>query len=74
MGSIARMELKLPSKFRDVFWPSPPTSNLKSFFSKAKGLNPPPPLNADRSTAVLMLSLTLQTIHQFDYFRGYLMR
>ena len=38
MGSIARMDLKLPSKFRDVSWPSPATPNL-NFFSKVKGLN-----------------------------------
>ena len=32
MGSIARMDPKLPSKFRDVSWPSPPTPNSKLIF------------------------------------------
>ena len=46
MGSIARMDPKLPSKCWDVSWPSPPTPSSKSFFSKVIGLNPPtPPLN-----------------------------
>ena len=33
MGSNARMDLKLPSKFWDVSWPSPPTPSSKSFFT-----------------------------------------
>ena len=37
---IARMDPKLPSKCQNVSWPSPPTPNSKSFFSKMKGLNP----------------------------------
>ena len=32
MGSIARMDPKLPSKCRDVSWASPLTPNSKSFF------------------------------------------
>ena len=32
MGSIARMDPKLPSKFLDVSWPSSPTPSSKSFF------------------------------------------
>ena len=32
MGSIARMDLKLPSKFRDVSWPFPTTPNSKTCF------------------------------------------
>ena len=32
MGSIASMDLQLPSKCRGVSWPSPPTPNSKSFF------------------------------------------
>ena len=35
MGSIARMNPKLPPKCRDVSWPSPPTPNSKSFFWKS---------------------------------------
>ena len=42
MGSIARMDPKLPSKCWDVSWPSSPTPNSKSFFSKVIGLNQPP--------------------------------
>ena len=34
MGSNAHMDPKLPSKFRDVSWPSPPTPSSKSFFPK----------------------------------------
>ena len=34
MGSIASKDLKLPSKCRDVSWPSPPIPNLKPFFPK----------------------------------------
>ena len=34
MGSIALMDTKLPSKSWDVSWPSPPTPNYKSFFTK----------------------------------------
>ena len=34
MGSITRMDSKLPSKCRDVFWPSSPTPRSKSFFPK----------------------------------------
>ena len=34
MGSIERMDPKLPSKCRDVSWPSPPIPSSKSFFSK----------------------------------------
>ena len=36
MGSIARMDIKLPSKCRDVSWPSPKTPNSKSFFPSKK--------------------------------------
>ena len=45
MGNIARMDPKLPSKFRDVSWPSlqPLTRNLFFHFFKMKGLTPPPP-------------------------------
>ena len=34
MGSIARMDPKLPSKCWDVSWPSPPTPSSKYFFPK----------------------------------------
>ena len=46
MGSIARMNLKHPSKCRDVSWPSPPTPNSKSFFQSEspEPPQPPPPL------------------------------
>ena len=45
MGSIARMDLTLPSKGRDVSWPSPspPTPNSKSFFQSERPEPPPPP-------------------------------
>ena len=33
MGSNARMDPKLPSKFWDVSWPPPPTPSSKSFFT-----------------------------------------
>ena len=36
MGSIARMDPKLPLKSQDVSWPSPPTPNSKSFFQSLK--------------------------------------
>ena len=32
MGNIVRMGPKLPSKCRDVSWPSPPTPNSNLFF------------------------------------------
>ena len=44
MGSIALMDLKLPSKRRDVSWPSPPTLNSKSLFQNER-YEPPSPLN-----------------------------
>ena len=42
MGTIASMDPKLPSKCRDVSWPSPPTPNSKSFFQNER---PESPLN-----------------------------
>ena len=33
MGSNARMDPKLPSKFWDVSWPPPPTPSSKTFFT-----------------------------------------
>ena len=45
LGSIAHMDLKLPSKFRDVAWPSPPTPSLTpNHFSKVIGPKRPPPI------------------------------
>ena len=43
IGSIARMDPKLPSKCRDVSWPSAPTPNSKSFFQSERPEPPPPP-------------------------------
>ena len=45
MGSIARMDLKLPLKCQDVSWPSPLTPNLKSFFQSERPEPLPPPLS-----------------------------
>ena len=36
MGSIARMDPKLPSKWQDVSWPSPPTPNAKYIFFQSE--------------------------------------
>ena len=58
MGSIARMDPKLPSKCQDVSWPSLPTPNSKSFFSKVKGLNPP-------------LSFWPKSLLKYQLFRAY---
>ena len=54
MGSIARLNPKLPLKCSDVSWPSPLTPNSKSFFSKVIGLNPPPPPPPFNSTSKIV--------------------
>ena len=56
MGSIARIDLKVPSKCWDVSWPSPPTPNSKYFFFQSESPEPPPPppLNKLNTNKVFM--------------------
>ena len=70
----------------ETTWPSPPTPNSKSFFSKAKGLNPPPPFKflAKKFLKIpiiqgvqILLNLIFPTFWGFvlllSYFLGYVL-
>ena len=51
MGSIARMDPKLPQKYRKVSWPSRSTPRWKSFFQSERP--DPPPLREKKKSDLL---------------------
>ena len=63
MGSIARMDPKIPLKCRDVSWPSPSTPSSKSFFQSDRP--EPPSLNVNlkaEATWLIQMKTTLRLL------------